>query len=172
MTIGNASSSTRLIGVRANSFNKTSAGNLYLDSCSNTGSFTNSGTGYIEVLDSDITGINFTGANQTSFIGGKQTSVTVNNISAFLSVKDSLACAGVTVTTGTFAAFNSVIYSFAAGTNAISTQAASTTQLFNSQIYAPTGVQERISLLGNYAYENLVFDKANACDVNVVAPTW
>jgi hypothetical protein len=164
MTIGNASSSTRLIGVRANSFSKTLGGSLYMDNCSNTGSFSNSGTGYIEILNSDLAGLSFLGGAQTSIVGGKQTGLTVNNASALVSVKNSLASAGVTNTIGTFASFDSVIYSLSPGTNAITTTANSscTVQLFNSQIYSPTGLPERISLLGNFGYENCTFDRANS----------
>jgi hypothetical protein len=162
VTINGATSSTRLQGLAIASLVHSGAGNLYLDSCQINTSFTKSGGGYFEAIESEVTGINVTGTAQSVFNSGKQTGLTVNNAGATVSVVGSLTTTDVTVTAGTFAAVNAVVYSATIGGNAITSAVGTFVQLNNSNMVQSNGTPARIAISGLLGYDDIQFDLANS----------
>jgi len=96
------------------------------------------------------------------FSGGKQNLITVNNASAVVTVKDGFTCVSPTVTQGTFASIDSVIYSTAVGTAAINSSAGTVVSLYNSIITNPSGTPEKVAIAGFVGFDNITFNRTGS----------
>jgi hypothetical protein len=125
-------------------------------------------TGYLEVTGCSLqcaSGVTISGAvatgaifNATSIYG-----LTVTNASATVIVRNSPQVVVATVTAGTLALSNSLVFSTTNSGNAITTSAGSVVTLSNLNILIPAGSNvARVSLSGFYSIIDCVFDKPNS----------
>lgn len=162
LTFAHATSSSSVQGISINNLVHSGAGSLYVSDCQTNTSFSKTSNGYLEVLDSDFTGVSITGAGQSVFIGGKQAGLTVNNAGAIVTVKDSNNLAVTTVTAGTLGVLSSIGFAATANGKAITASAGTTVLLSNSQFYGSTGFITSLTLSGSYGIDDVQFDKVNS----------
>ena len=173
VTFTHTTSSSGIQGISVNNLVHSGGGSLYVTDCQVNTSFAKSSNGYLEVLDSDVVGVNITGAGQCVFIGGKQTVLTINHVSALVSVKDSNNLATTTVTAGMLIVLSSTGFASTTNGKAITASAGTTVLLSNSQFYGSTGLITGLTLSGSYGIDNVQFDKLNsALGTNISTIGW
>jgi hypothetical protein len=125
-------------------------------------------TGYLEVTGCSLQctgGVSITGAVQTGVVFNATTiwGLVVNNAAAVVIVRNSPQVATATLTAGTLALSNSLVFPANDTANAITSSAGSVITLSNLNILIPTGTNvARVSLSGFYSIIDVVFDKANS----------
>jgi hypothetical protein len=158
---------TRVSGPIIDNLVIASTANCYVTSCSIRASVVKSGSGYVEILNCEMsdtfTGITVSGTGIVSIVGGKCWFPTVSNAFASVLIKDCYQVVTPVLTAGTLSFDGCVIAAAAPASNAIITSAGTNISLANTFILnsATTGV-ERISLGGSYSILNLVYDKPNS----------
>lgn len=170
VTFAHTSSSSGIHGIKMKSLvhagttvnGVNTSGSLYVKDCQVDVSFSKTCNSYLEVLDSDLTGISITGSGQSVFIGGKQAVLTVNNAAAIVTVNDSINLAVTTVTAGILGVLDTTGFASTANGKAITAAAGTTVMLSNSQFYGSTGLLTGLTLSGNYAIDDVQFDKVNS----------
>lgn len=158
----------RLTGIKMTNLvvNTTAAVYLYNSTVDTQMTVTN--TGYLEVTGCSLqcpSGVSITGATQTGVVFNATTiwGLVVNNASAVVIVRNSPQVATATLTAGTLALSNSLVFPANDTANAITSSAGSVITLSNLNILIPTGTNvARVSLSGFYSIIDVVFDKANS----------
>lgn len=118
LTINTPSSSTRLNGIYATSMIHSGAGSLYMWHSGINGGFSKTGSGYLQLLESDTQGgsltgtMSITGAGTCSFAGPNTIgALTINNASANVVVFGQLSQFPITLNAGTLALGSGPVYS-------------------------------------------------------------
>jgi len=147
----------------------TGSGLIYFTSCNfGSASYTDSATGYIEVLNSDwssCTSINLTGAHIYLFFGSQLNNVIINNSSAIVNCQSSVDILTlITVTAGTLLIRESICYSAGPTANALIASSGAVIDAIDSNFVTPTNSIARISLASGsyYSFTNVTYDKANS----------
>lgn len=167
VTFNLPSSSARVYGVQfLNNVVQSGAGGVYIQSSTHSAgtTITKSGSGYLELDDAaaDSALINVTGAGFVNVFNTRIGPVTVNNASAVVTLQDVSQSVAPTVTLGTFLANASSIFSTTESGNALTASASSAVYLRNVNFYTPSGAPARVSLAGNYSFNDVVVDRANS----------
>jgi hypothetical protein len=162
ITIAAGSSSTRISGILFNNLIHSGSAGLYLDKVQVKANYTKIGSGYSEIVNSDLqaTGsVVFRGG--TAIIqGDKVFAPVVSGSGTALYIKDVLSCvAPSAVAGGTLVLADSQIYPAVSGTAAVNSQAGTVTYIYNSQITTTTGLPERIAVSGFLGYDDVQFNK-------------
>jgi hypothetical protein len=158
---------TRLSGPIVDDLVVASTANCYVTSCVITNTFVKSGSGYVEIIDTEMsgsfTGLTVSGAGTLSVVGGKCWFPTVSNASANVLIKDCYQVLRPSVTAGNLSIDGCVINAASAASNAVTSSAGTNITLANSFVLTSTGTNvERVSLAGLYSIVNLVYDKTNS----------
>ena len=137
------------------------------------GSVTKSGTGYLEMNNSDLqtgnlangalTSMSVTGNGTVNLDGVHIYNLTVNNANAQVLINNSLNSANTTLTAGGLTIAGSFLYSFTNGGNAL-TATGGVLQINGSSALNPNLTLGKIAVGANvvYGYQNISFDKANS----------
>jgi filamentous hemagglutinin len=165
-TLTLANNAQRLAGLKIT--NLTIAGNTqaYINSCTVTGQLTKSSSGYVEIVDVDMSvsgNVQITGGGTTLIDSNKIVNLRVANASASVSLRNVNQVYSPTVTAGTLSMFNCFVQASGSTANAITASAGTVLQLFNTTIYnlgltAPA----RISVGGFYQLSDTQYDRANS----------
>jgi hypothetical protein len=165
-TLTLANNAQRLAGLKIT--NLTIAGNTqaYINSCTVTGQLTKSSSGYVEIVDVDMSvsgNVQITGGGTTLIDSNKIVNLRVANASASVSLRNVNQVYSPEVTAGTLSMFNCFVQASGSTANAITASAGTVLQLFNTTIYnlgltAPA----RISVGGFYQLSDTQYDRANS----------
>ena len=165
-TLTLANNTQRLAGIKIT--NLTIAGNTqaYINSCTVTGQLTKSSSGYVEMVDVDMSvsgNVQITGGGTTLIDSNKIVNLRVANASASVSLRNVNQVYSPAVTAGTLSMFNCFVQASGSTANAITASAGTVLQLFNTTIYnlgltAPA----RISVGGFYQLSDTQYDRANS----------
>jgi hypothetical protein len=165
-TLTLANNAQRLAGLKIT--NLTIAGNTqaYINSCTVTGQLTKSSSGYVEIVDVDMSvsgNVQITGGGTTLIDSNKIVNLRVANASASVSLRNVNQVYSPEVTAGTLSMFNCFVQASGSTANAITASAGTVLQLFNTTIYnlgltAPA----RISVGGFYQLSDIQYDRANS----------
>ena len=162
LTFTGASSSNKLSGFTITSLVQSGNANLYLDTMTITGTTTKSGTGYFETQNSGISQVStvtISNSGTCVFQGGKIGSILQSNASAVVSILDCMTAVFPRVNAGTMLVKDSIVYSVASGSAALSGSATSIVFLQNSSFYNPNGTAERVIINGLYSYDDIIFNR-------------
>ena len=125
-------------------------------------------TGYLEITGCSLqctSGVTISGAAATGVIFNATSiwGLTVTNASALVIVRNSPQILVTTVTAGTLALSNSLVFPATDTGNAVTTSAGTVVTLSNLNILIPSGANvARVSLSGFYSIIDCVFDKPNS----------
>jgi hypothetical protein len=125
-------------------------------------------TGYLEITGCSLqctSGVTISGAAATGVIFNATSiwGLTVTNASALVIVRNSPQLLVATVTAGTLALSNSLVFPTTNTGNAITTSAGSVVTLSNLNILIPSGANvARVSLSGFYSIIDCVYDRPNS----------
>jgi len=125
-------------------------------------------TGYLEITGCSLqcaSGVTISGAVATGVIFNATSiwGLVVNNALATVIVRNSPQVLVATVTAGTLAMSNSLVFPSTNSGNAVTTSAGTAITLSNLNILIPTGANvARVSLSGFYSIIDVVFDKPNS----------
>ena len=165
-TLTLANNAQRLAGLKIT--NLTIAGNTqaYINSCTVTGQLTKSSSGYVEMVDVDMSvsgNVQITGGGTTLIDSNKIVNLRVANASASVSLRNVNQVYSPEVTAGTLSMFNCFVQASGNTANAITASVGTVLQLFNTTIYnlgltAPA----RISVGGFYQLSDTQYDRANS----------
>ena len=165
-TLTLANNAQRLAGLKIT--NLTIAGNTqaYINSCTVTGQLTKSSSGYVEMVDVDMSvsgNVQITGGGTTLIDSNKIVNLRVANASASVSLRNVNQVYSPEVTAGTLSMFNCFVQASGSTANAITASVGTVLQLFNTTIYnlgltAPA----RISVGGFYQLSDTQYDRANS----------
>lgn len=157
-------SSIRFFGLSIKDLTHNGTGSLYIDTCK-VDNFTKTTNTYCEINDSDInTNLTVNGSGILAINSGKQTQAgtfTINNPSAFVSVKNSINCTAPVVNAGYFAAEGSTIFSKTTG-YAVSASAAARVDLVNCYLTTPILTPAPAYMPLQYSIANTVYDKTGS----------
>jgi hypothetical protein len=159
--------STRLSGPIVKNLVIGSTAIVYITSCSFLTSITKSGSGYVEIINSDMstpfTGITISGAGTVSIVGGKCWFPTVANAAANVIIKDCYQVIQPNITAGNLAFDGCVINAASPTSNAVTSSVGSNITLSNTYVLNSAGTNvERVSLAGTYSIVSLIYDKTNS----------
>ena len=165
-TLTLANNAQRLAGLKIT--NLIIAGNTqaYINSCTVTGQLTKSSSGYVEMVDVDMSvsgNVQITGGGTTLIDSNKIVNLRVANASASVSLRNVNQVYSPEVTAGTLSMFNCFVQASGNTANAITASVGTVLQLFNTTIYnlgltAPA----RISVGGFYQLSDTQYDRANS----------
>ena len=165
-TLTLANNAQRLAGLKIT--NLTIAGNTqaYINSCTVTGQLTKSSSGYVEMVDVDMSvsgNVQITGGGTTLIDSNKIVNLRVANASASVSLRNVNQVYSPEVIAGTLSMFNCFVQASGNTANAITASVGTVLQLFNTTIYnlgltAPA----RISVGGFYQLSDTQYDRANS----------
>jgi hypothetical protein len=160
-----ASGSIRVSGVyHSGAVTISGAGDSYFNECFIVNSLTKSGNGYVSIQASNCqgTGISVTGAGIVAFLNGLQTSLTVNNASATVTLQSTQNLTTAVVTSGSLSIQSGLVFSSGATNNAITSAAGSVVVLGSSRIFNNAGALGRTNLLGFWTINDVQYDRANS----------
>lgn len=169
INFAHTASSVYVENVSFNNLTLSNAGKLYVDGIFVKTSLVKSGSGYLQVSNSDTQGpsssgtVSITGSGYTYFINASLVGfATINNASATVAYITTMNGYHVTLTAGTLILSNTRVWSQTDTSNAVSAAAGTTFQAINSQFITPTLGEARISALGNCSLQNCQIDKTNS----------
>src|SRR5574343_55526 len=153
-----------LVGLGLNTVISNSVGNNFITDCSLTAgsSLTKSGTGYLEVKDSDISAAltSFSGAGRALIQGGFVGYLTVSNALAQVALRNNGSGSVITLTAGVLLIANTTIYAPDANTFAALTSAGTFLYLINVGFANPDGSDAKINIGGFHLMQNVTYNKA------------
>jgi hypothetical protein len=158
-------SSIRLYGISLANLVHSGVGALFLDNCKINDTFTKATTAYFRATDSDFNrNISVVSGGFTEFQGGTQSSsgsnFTINNPTAFVTVRDSITLYSPVLISGTLGINDSTIIASSSGGTAItSVSPSSVIQMVDSTTVDTNGLPTRIIIGGTLSYSNSVFNK-------------
>ena len=158
---------TRIAGIKMLNLVINSTTPIYITNCTVDTQTTITNTGYLEITGSSlqcVSGVTITGASSAVIFNSSTVwGLVVNNASATVIVRNSPQVLVATVTAGTLAMSNSLVFSATNTGNAITTSAGSVVTLSNLNILIPSGANvARVSLSGFYSIIDVVFDKPSS----------
>jgi hypothetical protein len=159
---------TRLSGPIVDNLVIGSTANCYATSCRFTNTVVKSGSGYVEMLNCDMSDVGFTGltisgAGTVSVVGGKCWFPIISNASAIVLIKNCYQVVSPNLTAGALSIEGSVVNAAAPATNAVTTSAGTNITFATSFILDSVGTGvERVSLAGLYSILNTAYDKPNS----------
>ncbi len=178
ITLSPAGSSIRVAGITFATLNKTAAGSLYLYDCT-TSVFSDTGSGYVEALNTDTQGstlagtVSITGTGVKNFGTNCTTGfLTINNAAAIVNLARNISAAPMVLTNGFLGVGGGIpVYSATATSNAI-TATGGTLQVDGATMLTPTNTSARISIgTGvNYVLKNISYDAGNSTISNSAIP--
>ncbi len=169
ITLNPAGSSVRVSGITFNTLAKDGVGGIYLESCK-TQTFTDAGSGYLEMQDTDTQGnglgtVTITGTG-TKNIGTdcKTGFLTVNNAAALVTLVRNITTAPMTLTAGFLWVGGGIAIYSATGTSNAITATGGTLQVDGATLLTPSNTPARISIGEgvNYVLKNISYDVANS----------
>lgn len=162
----NGNSSVRVQGVHfSNTVTHSGNAGVYLYGCTVSGALQKTGNGYFEAsgLSADSNAWSITGAGYATVTSSRLGSVTINNASAIVTLKDLTAVYTVNNASGTAVIDNSYVFSLSNTSNAITTSAGTATYVQDSQVSSATGAPTaRVAMAGFWSVTNTIFDRANS----------
>ena len=162
ITIAPGSSSTRISGILFNNLTHSGSAGLYLDKVQVKANYLKVGTGYSEIVNSDLQAsgsIVFKGGT-TVIAGDKQGLVQVSGSGTAVYIKDSYQVISPSAVAGGILVLdNSQVYPLASGSAAITAAAGTTVYLYNTRVTTNTGIPERINVAGFLGYDDVQFNK-------------
>lgn len=162
ITIAAGSSSTRISGLLFNNLIHSGSAGLYLDKVQVKANYTKIGSGYSEIVNSDLqaTGsVQFKGGVAV-FQGDKIFAPVVSGSGTALYIKDAISVvAPSAVAGGTLVLSDSQVYPAVSGSSAVTSAAGTVVYLYNTQITTTTGLPERINIGGFLGYDDVQFNK-------------
>lgn len=158
---------TRIAGIKMLNLVINSTTPVYMTNCTVDTQTTITNTGYLEITGSSlqcVSGVTITGASSAVIFNSSTIwGLVVNNASAIVIVRNSPQVLVATVTAGTLAMSNSLVFSATNTGNAVATSAGTVVTLSNLNILTPAGASvARVSLSGFYSIVDVVFDKPNS----------
>ena len=166
-------SSSRFANITADTIVHSGAASLYLNEAQTKTSLNKTGSGYLEVLDSDILSANITGAGQVVFQGGKQTLPIVNNANAVVTFRNSINTYALNVLAGTVATIGGINMAATATGPAVTASAGTTVIMSSVSNYGNAGAITSVSLAGNYSLDDVVLNKtASTLGTNMGIVSW
>jgi microcystin-dependent protein len=178
ITLSPVGSSIRVAGITFATLNKTSAGSLYLYDCT-TSVFSDTGSGYVEALNTDTQGstlvgtVSITGTGVKNFGTNCTTGfLTVNNAAAIVNLARNISAAPMVLTTGFLGVGGGIPIYAATGTGNAITATGGTLQVDGATMLTPTNTSARISIgTGvNYVLKNISYDAGNSTISNSAIP--
>jgi hypothetical protein len=160
-----ASGSIRVEGVyHSGAVTISATGDSYFTQCTFDNTLTKSGGGYVSIQASNCqgTGISVTGAGIVAFLNGLQTSLTVNNASASVTLQSTQNLTTAVVTSGSLTVQGGFVFSSGATNNAITSAAGSIVVLGSTRIFNNAGALGRTNLLGFWTINDAQYDRANS----------
>ena len=173
LTINYTGTSTRISNLKIDNLVHSGASDLYLLNVDLDGQATFAGTGYVEISNSMIEptgGIFVTGTSTVFSQNSTFYPLIQNNAASVVYMSNNIATIAPTLQAGTLVIVDSLVYSAASGSNAITTSPGSILNLTNTQVTTAAGVPERINVGGFLSYDNIVFDKVNS-NLGTALPT-
>ena len=170
MNSATAGSSVRLNGLSISTLNHTNSSALFLKNCTINTSLSSSGSGYLEVQQSDLQGtgpasISITGTGSKVFSNGcKIGFLTLNNASAIANISNNIGSYPIVVTSGVLFCNNTPVTSASSSTNGISISSG-TLYLVNVIVSNPDGSNAKINIASG------VFYSFRGCIYNIVSST-
>jgi hypothetical protein len=165
-----AGSSVRLSGLAISTLNHTGSSALFLKNCTINTSLSSSGSGYLEVQQSDLQGsgpasLSITGSGSKVFSNGcKIGFLTLNNASAIANISNNIGSYPIVVTSGVLFCNNTPVTSASSSTNGISISSG-ILYLVNVIVSNPDGSNAKINIASG------VFYSFRGCVYNIVSST-
>jgi hypothetical protein len=110
----------------------------------------------------DLATVSVTGTGYVNYFNSRIGGLTVNNAAAFVTLQDMSLVGPTTVTAGVFQVNHANYFAATESGNAITAASGTTVTLRNTNFYTPSGVVARVSLAGNYSFNDVVVDRANS----------
>lgn len=158
-------SSIRLFGLSIFNLTHDGTGSLYLDNCKINNTFTKATTAYFRANNCDFNkNISIVSGGLAEFQGGSQSasgsSFTINNSSAFVTIRDSIATYSPVLISGTLGINDCALIATSSGGSAVtSISPSSTVQLVDSTTLDTNGLPTKVAIGGLFTYSNSVFNK-------------
>lgn len=171
ITVSNSSSSIRLSGLSIANLTHAGAGSLYLERTTVNTALSKTGSGYLEVTNSDSQGSAFTGTvsiigpGSVLFINKCTTGImTINNASAVVTVSNNTNASYITLITGTLGINNTPVYASSGTTSAVTVAPGGICYITNSTMLTPANTNARITMSPGcfYSLNNVIYDKTNS----------
>jgi len=159
---------SRISGIKMTNLVVNTTAPVYIANSTVDTQMTVTNTGYLEITGCSLqctSGVTISGAAATGVIFNATSiwGLTVTNASATVIVRNSPQVLVATVTAGTLALSNSLVFPATNTGNAVTTYAGSVVTLSNLNILIPSGANvARVSLSGFYSIIDCVFDKPNS----------
>lgn len=178
ITLSPAGSSVRVAGITFATLNKTGAGSLYLYDCTSS-AFSDTGSGYIEALNTDTQGstlagtVSITGTGIKNFGTNCTTGfLTVNNPATLVTLLRNITTSPITLTAGFLGIGGGIPVYAATGTSNAITATGGTLQVDGATMLTPTNTSARINIGAgvNYVLKNISYDAANSTISNSAIP--
>ena len=157
----------RISGIKISNLVVNTTAAVYLANMTVDTQITVSNTGYLEAIGCSFqctSGVTISGAaSAVVFNSSTIWGLVVNNAGTTVIIRNSPQVLTTTLTAGTLALSNCLVFPATDAGNAISTSAGTTITLSNLNILTPSGANvARVSLAGFYSIIDVVFDKGNS----------
>jgi len=165
LTFTGASSSNKLSGFTVNNVTVSGNQNFYLDTMQIVTTTVKSGTGYFEAVNSSVSQagtVTISNSGICVLQNGKIGTTTISHAAAVVSMLNCMNVVRPVASAGILLVKDCVVYSLASGSAALSSSAAATVALQNSQIYNPNGGAERVILGGLYGISDVIYNRLNS----------
>lgn len=165
LIVSSSTSSTRLNGIRINHLTHQGAGDLYIYDCLVPNSASFEGSGYVEMHRSDLETsgtISVTGSSTIVTLNSKVYPIVQNNASSIVYLKNNTTVFSPTVTAGTLAIIDSVVYPTTPTSASITSSPGTVVQLLNTQVAEVNGTPAKINIGGFLGYDDITFEPSGS----------